>query len=398
MKERLKNPAYSKRVLIFAAFYYPHIGGYEKNIHELAKRLVKRGIEVDVITSCTNNEKAEIEIDGVKVYRIPCWYLMGGTYPIPKPSLKILYIFKKIFAKRYSVVNTQTRFFLFSLLGAIFAKIRGIELIHTERGASHSILENSVSSFISRVFDHVFGSFIVKASNKLVAVSSATHQFLLHLGGKNKKIAIIPNGIDLNPFSQDESDFRKEANIGENTILITFVGRLVFGKGVQDLIEAVSKISVDEKVVLCIVGDGPYKKTLVKLSKEINGRNTRKKIIFLGEKKYPDVIKILKSSDIFVNPSYSEGFGVVLLEASAAKNAIIATKVGGVLDIIKDGYNGLLIPPGKPDLIREKIELLINNREFAMRLRNNAFSFVRKFDWEKIVDKWINFCIGETYE
>jgi len=81
-----------KRTLIFAAYFLPSVGGYETNIYELARRLVKKGYQIDVITCNVENTPRSRglptydEIDGIRVYRLPSWNIIGGNYPIPKPG------------------------------------------------------------------------------------------------------------------------------------------------------------------------------------------------------------------------------------------------------------------------------------------------------------------------
>ncbi len=181
-------------VLIFAAYYHPHIGGYEKNIHELAKRLVKNGYWVGIITCNTEDAEYLDELDGVDIKRLKCWHILNKTFPIPVLNLCNL---RRIFNKEDSdvdIVVTQTRFFPTSLLGLIYSKIKGIPLIHVERGTCHSVVSNKLVSAVARFCDHTVGSMIVRSAKVNVGVSEAACAFIKHLGGK--VTMTIYNGIE----------------------------------------------------------------------------------------------------------------------------------------------------------------------------------------------------------
>ena len=136
----------TRKILIFAGYFYPHVGGYKQVIYELSKRLVKKGYGIDIVTCNTENVLAYEELSGIHIYRLPSWNILGGTYPIPKPNLELLKIFYSLLRKDYDVVNTHTRFFITSFMGAIFAVVKRIPLVHVEHGSTHSALK---SKFVS---------------------------------------------------------------------------------------------------------------------------------------------------------------------------------------------------------------------------------------------------------
>jgi glycosyltransferase involved in cell wall biosynthesis len=183
------------RILIFASFYYPHIGGYEKNIHELAKRLVVEGHEVKILTCNTENVSELQVLDGVYIYRMPCWNILNKTFPIPKPFSRLFNVLFSIKKHRdCDMVITQTRFFILSFIGMVYAKLNKFPLIHVERGTCHSVVSNKLVSIVARIYDHTIGSLIVSHSNANIGVSNAASEFIKHLGGLNT--VTIYNGIE----------------------------------------------------------------------------------------------------------------------------------------------------------------------------------------------------------
>ena len=151
-----------KRILICAAYFYPHAGGYEKNVGELARRLSDKGFDIDILTFNLNNTTSEERLGKITIYRLPCWKLLGGTYAIPIPSILGFRIIMKLLGKNYYIISTQTRFFITSLLGLGIAKIKRIPLIHTERGSKHSVVSSKWVDMFSKTYDHTLGTLIIK--------------------------------------------------------------------------------------------------------------------------------------------------------------------------------------------------------------------------------------------
>ena len=236
-----------KRILIFAAYFHPHIGGYEKIVYELSRRLVQSGYEIDVLTCNTERVAANEKLDGIHIYRLPCWNALNSLYPIPKPCPTSFKILRKLLRKNYDAIHTQTRFFITSFLGLILAKLKRTPLVHTEHGARHSLVPNKIVDLISRAYDHSIGALLVKSARRNIGVSEAACEFLKHLGAANAQV--IYNGIDTTTFKKKEdTNYRQKLGISNDSIVITFVGRLIYAKGVQDLISAFSRINASSAV------------------------------------------------------------------------------------------------------------------------------------------------------
>ena len=116
-----------------------------------------------------------------------------------------------------------------------------------------------------------------------------------------------------------------------------------------------------------------------------------KKIIFLGNKELKEIPAIIKSTDIFVNPSYSEGLPTSVMEACAGGCAIVATDVGGTNEIITDGVNGFLYEPKNEVDLENKIKYLIENPDIRKEFGEKAkLNIVKEYSWDKIIIKWKN--------
>lgn len=359
------------KLLIFASLYYPFSGGYVQSLHELAKRLVIRGMDVTLLACNTHGDNPREEVrDGVRVLRVDAWNSrkLNETFPIPRPlsALKIILLLSR---EKFDIVSTQTRFFPLTWIGFLFAKIKRIPVIHTERGGQHTASGNMLVDFIGRFIDHTFGWLVCRFSNQVIGVSEAACAFAGHLGAKNP--IKIYNGVDC--------DFWQLTNLrvyDTRRLEVTFVGRLIYAKGVQDLLQALASLkAVNCKPKVNIVGDGPYRKKLEELTDQLNIKD---QVCFWGELEHEKIKRIFAQTSIFVNPSHSEGLPRSVLEAAAVGLSVIATDVGGTRDIILSEDCGLLVPPGNVDVLSGKIILLMNNLDLRRRLAVNLNNHVKK--------------------
>jgi glycosyltransferase involved in cell wall biosynthesis len=226
----------------------------------------------------------------------------------------------------------------------------------------------------------------VKSARRNTGVSKTACEFLKHLGATN--IQLVHNGIDTTIFKKKEdTNCRQKLGISNDAIVITFVGRLIYAKGVQDLISAFSKIKdTTPEAKLLIVGDGPYRATLENLAYQSTwGRD----ILFLGQKNQAELIDILSATDVFVNPSYSEGLPTSVMEAASIGLPIIATDVGGTGEIIADYKTGILTKAANTSQLEQKLRQLLTNTELRKELGANArISVEQKFNWDKITKDW----------
>ena len=189
---------------------------------------------------------------------------------------------------------------------------------------------------------------------------------------REEKVIVLLNGIPLNDFVVPDKSriekVRKRLGIKQESNVIGTVARLREEKGVKYLIQSAVKIlDAFQDAVFLIAGDGPLRNELVDLTKKLGLEN---KVVFAGF--CEDIPSILSIINIFAVPSISEGLGIAVLEAMAMGKPIVATSVGGIIEILRDGETGLLIPPKDPSIMADKIIYLINNKNEARRLGLNA--------------------------
>jgi len=211
----------------------------------------------------------------------------------------------------------------------------------------------------------------------VTAVSTPAALFIRDFLGLKDTIKVIPNAIDTNKF---------KPNIKHREDYILYVGRLVRRKGVHILIKA-TKILRDMGFTnrVLIAGRGYFEHYLKLLASEIDN------ILFLGEVSEYRKTKLYAGAKIFVLPSIvGESFGVVLLEALSSGTPVVATNVGGVPEVVKNGSEGFLVDPGEPHKLAEAIAEILSSEELWLKMSINA----RK----KAVEKFSIETVGRLYE
>ena len=223
-------------------------------------------------------------------------------------------------------------------------------------------------------FKDLIKKHLLENVSKIITVSDDNKKLLQKAYPDHKdKITTIHNGIDITWWQSQllrftEEDRKKikeelfEAN--ENTLIITSIAALHERKGLKYLIEAMPALTKEfPNIKLIIVGEGPQKSELENLISKFKLENHVK---LLGQQK--ETPKILKSSDIFVLPSLREAFGLVNLEAMLAPLPILASKVGGISEVVEDGKTGILIEPGNVEKFTEALRALIISPEKRQKM------------------------------
>jgi len=195
------------------------------------------------------------------------------------------------------------------------------------------------------------------------------------------RIEVIPSGVDLDRFRKAQGlDLRSKLRLPEEAFLVGSVGRLVEVKGHLHLIRAIAEL---ERVHVILVGEGELKETLQQEAMQLG---CEERLHFLGFSE--EIPELLKSLDLFVLPSLNEGMGRALLEAMAAGLPCIATRVGGVVDLIEEGRTGMLVPAKNPEALSVAIRELMDHQEKRDSLGHRAKEWVDdSYGREHMVDR-----------
>lgn len=236
----------------------------------------------------------------------------------------------------------------------------------------------------------LIGRYVMRRAARVRVISNAIFNQVSEQGISESKICLVSLRTDLNLFNPNPtSDVGEKVNkVG---ITLGYVGRLVDGKGLEDLFEAISKLKLQDlslKFQVLIFGTGPLEGKLKKIADDLD---IAEKIEWRGFVSYNNVPKAFSQIDIFVYPSWHEGFGRSIMEALAMEKTVVATRVGGIPDLINNGENGFLVEPHNPEVLAQKIKELIENKELREKFGKAGRKFVSEnFGWNDGIKKFAN--------
>jgi glycosyltransferase involved in cell wall biosynthesis len=358
------------RLLIFSPYFPPHIGGVEGYVRDLNEELVRLGL-VDAITVLTpqippEGPPVEELAPGYRIVRHPAFEAMPN-FPCPAPWRRGFWRATRIALRprQYDVVICHTRFFLSSLAALAFSRAAGLPLIHVEHGSDYVHLSSRALSSVSHAYDVTMGRLVLRRAQAVVAVSRAAAGFVQELSGRQAQV--IYRGVDHARYDAVEPSHTLLAWAAGRTV-VTFVGRLIDGKGVADLIQAFAWLE-DPNTVLCIVGDGPRRADLEALC-TADGVGDRCR--FMGYQPADLALALIRASDVIVNPSYTEGLPTSVLEAALLQRTILASDVGGTAEVVEDCRSALLVPAGDLAALQRALRTLVDDRALCARLAKAA--------------------------
>lgn len=373
-----------KTYCIFAAQYFPHLGGVERYTYNLAKQLIKDGNRVMIVTSNVYHLKEYELVNDIPVYRIPCYNLLDGRYPVIKFNKDFWKIHHALKRKKIDMVIVNTRFYLHSLYGMIFAKRKKVKCITLDHGTSHLSVHNRFWDTIGKIFEHTFTKIDYLFCKEYYGVSKACNKWLKHFHIKAK--GVLYNSIDLEEVEEIKAkvttSYREQYHIPEDSVVITFTGRLLEEKGLPSLLNVMDRLHKEGvNAYLFIAGDGD-------MQQEIEKRKTDY-ILPVGRIDFEHIIALLKESDIFCLPSFSEGFSTSILEASACDCYIVTTARGGAKELLINEDYGCVIPNNKEEILYKALLKTINDSDKRKKGVELTYKMIEDhFTW-KIVAKQV---------
>ena len=361
---------------------YPVIDGEITGGNIIALRIIDESLRKGcgiVVNSPTEGKFTQLlKEKGIRVYNINT----RRTFRLDN-ALKLAYIIRK---EGINLIHSHT-----PLGGTILSRfaggIAGIPVVNHAHAPDFINLNPFIEkcqSLLIRITSRFFCA-------RIIAVSEFVKKEIIKQGIPEDKIIVIYNGINLNNagYKNIPAKIRDEFDLKQNQRIIGEVARLGNDKGQHILIKAAPRvIGQFPDTIFMLVGEdlgrkGEYKKELDKLAV---GLGVKQKIIFTGYRS--DIMDLMNAFNLFVLPSvYIEGLAVVILEAMAAKKAVITTSVGGNPEIVIEGKTGTIVPPEDPDKLADAIIYHLGNPEISRQMGENGYELVRQsFSLSQMLD------------
>ena len=366
------------------------IGGISPHVFFLSKSLAKNGVKVYVVTCDFPGAPAHETIEGVEVYRI-------DSYKNPSPD----------FATWVYLMNVNMQKEAAALAGKLADEIdvfhahdwlvatAGIGLKHVFR---RPLLVTMHSTEIGRRegthtdterMIHETEAWLTYEAWRVICCSEyMVSHVKWAFGLPADKLVMVPNGVNTQVYAdvekQDLKQFRSGFALPEEKIVL-FVGRLVYEKGAHVLINAIPKVlaKVDAKFV--VVGSGYMKE---QLSNIVRSMGLERKVLFAGFVDDETLLKLQKCADVSVVPSLFEPFGIVALEAMAAKSPVVVADTGGLSEIVEHDVTGVKVYSNNPDSLAWGITKVLLDENYKRHIVENAYRRVQeKYDWDKIAQQ-----------
>lgn len=243
---------------------------------------------------------------------------------------------------------------------------------------------------------------VIAKANRIIAATLAEKSQLEFLyGAPSSKISVIPPGVDTRHFYPIAKDEAKEVvGVPLNTHTILFVGRIEPLKGIDLLIQAISIIQKNGELQCCphnlvIIGGEPNAKTeemnaeMARLQDMVDELKIENFVIFLGKQNQQMLPYYYSAAEVVVMPSHYESFGMVALEAMACGTPVVASQVGGLAFLVRDGVTGFVVPGNDVQTLAKRLVELIKNKELRDKLGSNSSEYAQLYAWENISEKMI---------
>ena len=363
---------------------------------QLLQRLRAKGLEVEVFTSAYQGAGDQV-IDGIPVHRFRYFFrrwenltheesapdrmkrsLLYRLMPAAFVLAGMVAIWRLVRRRHYDVIHVHWPFPL-ALFGWAAQRARPAPVVTTFYGVELRWVKTTLTPFKR------FLKWAARRSARVTAISSYTAAELKEL--VDVPVDVIPYGAAL-----PSPAVRAAARSPDAPSTVLFVGRLVERKGVAHLIEALARLRQSSRARLVVVGDGPERPRLEALARS---RGLGDRVTFRGKISDADLQQAYRDTDVLVLPSVvdargdTEGLGVVLLEAMGYGVPVIASRIGGIVDIVTDGESGLLVTPGDAGALASALERVLDDAELARTLGERGRQrLVEQFGWDAIVRRW----------
>jgi len=320
---------------------------------------------------------------GIEIIDVPS--LVRRISPINDLRASVA-LFRHIRKIQPHIIHTHTS--KAGLLGRLAAWLARVPIvIHTPHG---HVFYGHFGRFLSRIFLQM-EKLLGKITHHQIALTpEESNDYLSLRVSQPSNTSVIHSGVDVHRFiegAKQRNKKRKELNILPDSLVVGYVGWLIPIKGVTYLVSAMARVvEQHSKSVLVLVGKGDDKsEEEIKLKEQVKNLGLSDKVHFLGWR--PDVDEIMPCFDILVLPSFNEGMGRVLVEGMAAGLPIVASRVGGIPDLVKQGENGLLVPPANAGALEQAISDLSSDKAKRKRMGETGKKMCRPYSVEAMVDK-----------
>ena len=393
MQITTSNQGRSRTRVLMLSWEYPPVvvGGLGRHVHALSTALVRAGHEVTVVTRHAPGAPLEEYAEGVRIVRAPedpplfpldpdnmlAW-TMAFNHTLTRSALRAAE------NGEYDVIHAHD--WLVAHSAVTLKEHLDLPLVATIHATEAGRHQGWLPESMNRCIHSVEWWLAHEACRVIVCSEYMRWEVNRLLEIPTSRIEAVPNGVDVGAFqASSRAVVAARARFAGTGPMIGFAGRLVYEKGVQDLLSAVPALAAEHaglRVVLA--GDGPYKAELVD---EIRRHRLNNVVSFTGFLGVGQLPAVMAATDTMVVPSIYEPFGMVALEAAAAGAPLAVASTGGLAEIVHSGETGVTFPAQNPDALAAAVGSLLADEPLARRVATRAKAMVgERYGWATIAD------------
>jgi D-inositol-3-phosphate glycosyltransferase len=365
-------------------------------IRELGRALGARGVAVDVFTRRQTPAVPDVVeyAPGVRVVHLDA----GPNRHVDKydvldylPELACgVQRWRALTGASYDLVHSH--YWLSGRLGVLFADRWGVPLVsmfHTLAQLKNRVAESAAEREQAVRFD--IERRTMAGSDRVVAATEIDRQQIVRHYGEQAPIVVIPGGVDLERFRPGpRAVARRELGLGLDEKILLFVGRIQRLKGLEVLLRAFAELA-DVPARLLVVGGqrstGHETREIGRLQQLAARLGIAERVRFVGAVEHERLSVCYRAADVTVMPSSYESFGLVAVESLACGTPVVATRVGGLTSIVRDGETGLLVPWRDPVLFAERLRTILTDEPMRARFAARARASVERYGWDHIAEE-----------
>jgi len=364
------------KVVLVNSFFPPWRGGAETYVYNLAKHLQRRGHEIVVICGSPPLNPGTQFMDGIRIERLRVAAWLYGTPIMPE-------LLQRLLREKADILHGNFPSPYIAFVTSAATGLRGIPSLVTWHNDLPPV--TPMARILVLTHNHLILPLYFRRFSFIIGTSRLYAETSPILRAHSERVVVVPNGVDTRRYNPDvrgeEIRSRLEVDNAKILLFVGALGRWHSYKGVDLLIKAMAVVRKRlPKTKLLIVGGGKLEKEYRRLAQQLHVDDS---VIFAGEVSDDDLPKYYACSDLLALPSKdrSEGFGLTILEANATGKPAVGTTVGGIPSVIQNGYNGLLVPPNRPEALAEAIKTALADEDLLERMGRNGRKFAEQHDW-----------------
>ncbi len=363
-------------IAVVNSFFPPWRGGAETYAYNLSKALARRRHNVTVLCGSDPLPPGTGNQDGIRIRRLRILGRLYGTPIMPGLAMELYHLDVDIFH-----ANFPSPYIAFNV--ALASGCKSVPAVLTWHNDLPPVTAGA--RFLIEAHDRFVLPNYLRPYRRIISTSQTYAKRSRILKSLHGLVTVVPNGVDCERYNPKVSgkEIRKSLSLGQKFTFL-FVGALTKWHGYKGLDVLMEALRITGKTCpdmrLIVVGDGDLKESYRALCVRYG---LSRMMIFAGNIPDDKLAQYYAAADALVLPSkdMSEGFGLTLLEANATGKPVVASTVGGIPSVVKDGYNGLLVQPNDPKQLAQALLKLEKDRAWTRVLGRNGRIFAESHDW-----------------